>query len=254
MKLVSFDVGLRNLAFCVMEGTTRSNIKILHWDLIDVMAEVNGHDKPICIKCKKPAMWVQDATSSYMCTRHKPKSAKPQTKSSLTKKTLDNLKIEALPFGIAGTTKKALVDGLYAHYSKTAWSRCAKSCKQGSVLDLAPAIASAFEARKDMWKNADLIAFEQQPDKRMMAAQGMMHMWFVTQGFKCKGISAVHKLTNIVTVQDATKTYKGRKNTGIIHAAELVPTEQLKQYMLKHPKKDDLCDAFLQGLYVLEHN
>jgi septum formation inhibitor-activating ATPase MinD len=54
MKLVSFDVGLRNLAFCVLEGSDRHNLKILSWDLIDVMAEQNGLDKPLCNKCKKP--------------------------------------------------------------------------------------------------------------------------------------------------------------------------------------------------------
>ena len=254
MKLVSFDVGLRNLSFCILEGTNRSNLKILHWDLIDVMAEVNGHDKPLCFKCKKPAMWCQESTKVYACTPHKPKNATAPTKAALNKKTLDALKAEASPFGIKGTTKKALSDALYLHYRSNAWTRCAKSCKQGSVLDLAPAIASAFDARKDLWKGADMIIFEQQPDKRMMAAQGMMHMWFVCQGYKCKGISAIHKLTNIVTVDDSTKTYKGRKKTGIVHAEHLIPTPELRAFMLRHPKKDDLCDAFLQAVWFMEHS
>ena len=77
-------------------------------------------------------------------------------------------------------------------------------------------------------------------------------MWFVTQGFKCKGVSAVHKLTNIITLHDSTKTYKGRKKTGIVHASQLIPSE-LKSFLLKHPKKDDLADCFLQGLWVLEN-
>ena len=68
-----------------------------------------------------------------------------------------------------------------------------------------------------------------------------------------EGVSAVHKLTNMVTVDDSTKTYKGRKKTGIVHAAALVP-EQWKDYMLKHPKKDDLADAFLQGLWFMENS
>jgi hypothetical protein len=117
---------------------------------------------------------------------------------------------------------------------------------------LAPAIAFSLQERESIWKNSDLVVFEQQPDKRMLCVQGMLHMWFVTQGFKCKGVSAVHKLTNVITLEDSTKTYKGRKKTGIVHATELVPPEN-RGFMLKHPKKDDLADCFLQGLWVLEH-
>jgi hypothetical protein len=254
MKLVSFDVGLRNLSVCILEGTNRSDCQILHWDLIDVMAEVNGHDKPLCQKCKKPAMWVQTSTETYTCTTHKPKRSAPPTKTALTKRTIESLRAEASAVGVAGTTKQALVNGLYTHYRATAWTRCAKSCKQGSVVDLAPAIARSFQARMQLWKGADWVIFEQQPDKRMMAVQAMMHMWFVCQGFACKGISAIHKLTNVVTADDATKTYKGRKKTGILHSEHLVPTEAWKAYMRSHPKQDDLCDAFLGGLWFLEHN
>ena len=252
MKLVSFDVGLRNLAFCVLEGTSRKDLKITGWDLIDVMAEIGGLDKPLCHKCKKPACWVQQATI-YACTRHKGSTGLTYTKSSLSKKTKEELLILGLPLNIQGKTKKEIVDKLYVATSGSVWKRCVKSAKQGSVVDLAPAIASSLKMRMNLWKGADLIAFEQQPDKRMLCVQGMLHMWFVTQGFKCKGVSAIHKLTNITTIQDVTKTYKGRKKTGIVHAAELVPTEELKTFMLKHPKKDDLADSFLQGLWVLEN-
>jgi hypothetical protein len=251
MKLVSFDVGLRNLAYCVLEGTSRKDLKITGWDLIDVMAEIGGLDKPLCHKCKKPACWLQKET--YACTRHKGVSGSSYPKTTLMKKTKEELQSMSRPMNISGTTKKELVDKLYTHFSGNVWKRCVKSAKQGSVVDLAPAIAASLQIRANLWKNADLIAFEQQPDKRMLCVQGMLHMWFVTQGYRCKGVSAVHKLTNIVTIQDATKTYKGRKKTGIVHAAELVPTDELKTFMMKHPKKDDLADCFLQGLWVLEN-
>jgi len=249
MKLVSFDVGLRNLAVCILEGSNRSDLRIIHWDLIDVMAESSGFDSPKCIKCKKPANWKQGET--YACTKHKT-GGKTYTKTSLQKKTLEELKKEALQLKIEGTTKKILVDSLYTHYAATVWKRCIKSCKQGSVVDLAGPIAQSLDARKELWLNTDLVVFEQQPDKRMLCVQAMMHMWFVIQGYKVKGVSAVHKLSNMVTLQDATKTYKGRKKTGIIHALELVP-DAWTSFMIKHPKKDDLADCFLQGLWVLEN-
>jgi len=252
MRIVSWDIGLRNLAFCVMEGTSRSNVKILHWDLIDVMAEGAGHDAPKCFKCQKPANWLKGTGDVYACTLHKSRGAKPPTKVSLNKKTLEQLQNEGAPLHIAGTTKKGLVDALYKHYTSNVWKRCIKSSKQCSVVDLSVPIAKSLESRKKLWEGATLIACEQQPDKRMLCVQAMIHMWFVCQGFKCSGVSATHKLTNILTVDDHTKTYKGRKKTGIVHATQLVP-EEWKAHMLKHPKKDDLCDTFLQGLWVMEH-
>lgn len=251
MKLVSFDVGLRNLAFCILEGTNRSNLKITHWDLIDVMAESAGHENPKCHKCKKPANWVKQET--YSCGRHKGSDElKCLTKTELNKRPVDGMRALCRAAGIFGTTKKELVDRYYDYLKSNVWIKCVKSTKSVSVVDLATPIAQCLEARKKLWENADLIAFEQQPDKRMLCVQAMMHMWFVCAGYKCKGVSATHKLTNIVTVQDATKTYKGRKSTGIVHAQQLVPTVW-KDYMMKHPKKDDLADCFLQGLWVLEN-
>lgn len=253
MKLVSFDVGLRNLAFCIMEGTTRANVKIIHWEVVDVMAESAGHDNPKCFKCKKAANWMNGEGSSYACTVHRPKDKVSVTKTELNKRTIDVLKLDAQRVGILHKTKKDLVDGLYKYYSANCWKRCVKSTKQMSVVDLAEPISVSLNARKDLWKHADLIVFEQQPDKRMLCVQAMLHMWFVCQGFKCKGVSASHKLTNIITLQDSTKTYKGRKKTGILHAQQLVPTVAWQEFMMKHPKKDDLADCYLQGLWVLEH-
>lgn len=250
MRIVSWDVGTRNLAYCILEGTNRSNLKIVSWDLIDIMAESAGHDNPKCFKCKKPANWIREET--YACGTHKNKSGKPPTKSSLNSKTLEELRTEGSKLGIVGSTKKVLVDAIYAKYKSEVWTRCVKSSKSGNVVDLAAPIAQCLEARKHIWKGSDKIVLEQQPDKRMLVVQAMIHMWFVCCGFKCAPVSAVHKLTNIVTLEDHTKTYKGRKKTGIIHATELVPLKW-KDYMLKHPKKDDLADCFLQGLWVMEH-
>jgi hypothetical protein len=251
MKLVSVDVGLRNLAVCVMEGTSRSDVKILHWEVIDVMAESAGLDNPKCHKCKKAANWVQNG--KYACKPHTTLSGKLPTKKSLNEKTIEDLKKTAESFNLVGKTKKDLVTVIYDYYKSNTWTRCVKSTKQVSVVDLADPIAKALESRRSIWEDSDLIAFEQQPDKRMLCVQAMLHMWFVCSGYRCKGVSATHKLTNIITLQDSTKTYKGRKNTGIVHAQELVRDKTWNTFMMKHPKKDDLADCYLQGLWVLEH-
>jgi len=244
--IVSFDVGLRNLAFCILEIKP---LKIHEWGLIDIMAEGSGEINSLCFKCKKSGCWKQG--EKYACTNHK---GKTYTKTSLMKQTLENLKKEMEVLKLNNLkeikTKKQAVDALFLHYSASVWKRCIKSCKAGSVVDLAPLISASLKARTSLWTGAREIIFEQQPDKRMMAVQAMMHMWFVCHGYKVKGVSATHKLTNIITIEDSTKTYKGRKKTGIIHTEKLCPPEWL-DYFRKHPKKDDLADCFLQGLWFL---
>lgn len=253
MKLVSLDIGLRNLAVCVLEGTNRQNVKITHWEVIDVMAESVGLSNPKCHKCKKAANWMKQDESVYSCKAHCPFTGKPPTKKSFNEKTIEALKIEALRESITGKTKKELVDKLYNHYRANTWIKAIKSAKHVSVVDLAVPISKCLSSRSHIWEGATKIVCEQQPDKRMLCVQAMIHMWFVSQGYICKGVSATHKLTNIVTLQDSTKTYKGRKSTGIVHAQELVTDKTWNAFMMKHPKKDDLADCFLQGLWVLEH-
>lgn len=255
MKLVSFDVGLRNLAFCVMSGTNRADVIIQHWGVIDVMAEDKGIEKPICFKCKKSACWKEVGGTNYACGRHKgPSGRKAITKSVFSKQKVDELwkQFQTQFPGDPKPKKDEMVERLFAAMKTSSWKRVVSNCKAGSVADLAPAIVKSLDARADHWKDSDLICFENQPDRRMFAVQCMLHMYFAARGFAVQGVSAIHKLDNITKLTDSTSTYKGRKKTGIVHAGELCPAEW-KTYMSKHAKKDDLADSFLQGLWVMEH-
>jgi len=254
MKLVSFDVGIRNLAYCVLEGTDRTDVKIVDWNIIDILAEKSGKGVTRCHKCTSSATWMQASTGTCACSRHKPKGGKKLTKKELNAKTLEELQ-EALRKASVSPipTKKAeCVNLLYTHNRQSVWMRCVKSSNQGSVLDLSADIMKSLDKRADSWKGSDAIVFENQMERRMFAVQAMLQMYYTCKGFKCSGVSATHKLTNIITTDDTIGSYKGRKKTGIAHATSLVP-EVWKEHLLKHPKKDDLADSFLQGLWAMEH-
>lgn len=255
MKVISFDVGIRNLAYCVLDGTTRSDVRIVDWNIIDILAEASNTEAHRCHKCPSAANWTQASTGLYACTRHKSKgSGKLPTKKALSQKSLEELSSALSQAGInpIPTKKSDCVNLLYTHNRQNLWIRFVKSVNNASVLDLAPAVVKALDKKADVWKDAGLVAVENQMDRRMFAVQAMIQMYFTCRGFKCRGVSASHKLTNIITLTDSTSSYKGRKKTGIVHATALVP-EQWKEHMLKHPKKDDLADSFLQGLWALEH-
>ncbi len=255
MKLISFDVGLRNLAYCVLEGTSRADVKIVDWNIIDVLGEQAGVGAARCYKCTAAARYEHASEGTFACSKHTPKKKAAVTKAALNKKSIAELRGDMDTWGlVSDATRKAdLVKLLYNHARQNTWKKCVSSSTQGSVMDLAPAIVASLDARMNSWKNADAVCIENQPERRMYAVQAMLQMYFTLRGMKATGVSATHKLSNIVTIDDVVHTYKGRKKTGITHAYALVPAEN-QDHFKKHPKKDDLADSFLQGLWVLEHS
>lgn len=255
MKLISIDVGLRNLAVCVLEGTNRQDVRIVHWDVIDVLGEKNGAGRPVCFRCSKPAMWRQPVDELFACGKHCPAKSNI-TKTALNKKQIPELQFELDELHLTPKSKRKpdLVDTLYKHYRSNTWQKFAGSAAKGApVLDLAVDIRNCLDKRSAWWTDAHKVVFENQLDRRMLAVQGMLHMYFVCQGFVCGGVSATHKLSNICTIDDRVTTYRGRKKTGIVHADALMPLAW-KPFFNAHKKKDDLADCFLQGLWVLEHS
>ena len=254
MKLISFDVGLRNLAYCVLEGTNRNDVRIIDWNIIDVLGEQSGVGAVRCYKCTAAARYEHASEGTFACSKHTPKKKETMTKAALNKKSAIELINEIEKCGLrTEVTKKAdLVKILYNHLRQNTWKKCVASSTSGSVMDMSCAIMKSLDARMSSWKSADAVCIENQPERRMYAVQAMLQMYFTMRGIKCSGVSATHKLSNMVTTDDNVKNYKGRKKTGIAHAYALVPAEN-QEHFKKHPKKDDLADSFLQGLWVLEH-
>lgn len=255
MKLISFDVGLRNLAYCVLEGTNRSDVRIVDWNIIDVLGEQAGVGAARCSKCTAAARYEHASEGTFACSKHAPKKKAAVTKASLNKKSPAELRGEMDRLGLqsVATKKVDLVKLLYNHARQNTWKKCVASSTTGSVMEMSPALMASLDARTSSWAGADAVCIENQPERRMYAVQAMLQMYFTLRGIKCSGVSATHKLSNIVTVDDVVHNYKGRKKTGITHAYALVPAAN-QEHFAKHPKKDDLADSFLQGLWVLEHS
>ena len=63
-RIVAFDIGIKNLAFCILEGAT-----IHRLENINILAPV---EKVTCTKCKCNAKYI--AHGNHVCARHVPKT------------------------------------------------------------------------------------------------------------------------------------------------------------------------------------
>jgi len=70
MKLLSIDVGMKNLAFCLFDVTNSKNFLVTKWDVVDICQE----KKYKCCYIEKGKECVADAKffkdDKYYCKRH----------------------------------------------------------------------------------------------------------------------------------------------------------------------------------------
>jgi hypothetical protein len=83
MKLLSFDVGIKNLAFCLFEITDNKKFDIIDWNVISLLETEREPEKtPCCFifntpkkrnkKCLKPALYSYG--TNHYCKSHVPKN------------------------------------------------------------------------------------------------------------------------------------------------------------------------------------
>ena len=68
MKILSWDVGILNLAYCLIEFNNETDWKIIDWDLINL----TNREKIKCFECgKNPSLYQEIYNSgikTYTCT------------------------------------------------------------------------------------------------------------------------------------------------------------------------------------------
>jgi len=286
MKILSIDVGIKNLAYCLMESAeSQVNNNIIQWDVINLCGEI-----PKCSidTCNKPSKYVNHchtipATSSpsYFCLTHSKKSGLiiPTSNLSLTKikkmklADLNKLIVEyAIPLTndiiipINKMKKEELFKVITEFMEKNVLSTVASiSANDFDLVQLGIAMRNAFD--KDLKKHIntiDCIVIENQISpiaNRMKTLQGMIAQYFIMNNIsKIEFISAANKLKGHIDLFETDiSTYSARKKEGIkvmenilIELRENSPENEVwLSHFKNHKKKDDLADAYLQGHWYL---
>jgi hypothetical protein len=268
--IVGFDMGIRNLAYCVVrhEGDVRT---ILAWDNVDLLeGGVSAQGSKQCCACTSPAIWM-DPVGAKWC---KGCATGAKRKSALAKKPSHPcvpcaLTVKALR-PLADLDKKAKKADLIAW----ATSRYLVPWKPAKAMD-----ASLTTIRKamDSWltsvlptfASASLIRLENQPVMKgptMKSVQMILftllghrlereHGWsgsleFVHAGTKSKGAPVVAPVAvpAQTTANAEGVAYRNRKKTAESDAVALLSSApEWLRFFNGRSKKSDLADAFLMA-------
>ena len=269
MKILSIDVGIKNLAFCLFEKVELEDFTITKWDTVNI-SEQETHN---CIAvdknglCNKPSKFTKGENQCF-CLKHAKKSNYKVPTPDLKTSFINKQKIQKLyeivdKYNIVydKKTKKADIIALINDYSLKNYLQEVQTKKATDVdlYNIGKNIKTHFDKLFSQEGCIDYVIIENQIGPlaiRMKTIQGMLVQYFVMCPVEVKHvefISASNKLKDC-DIKDKSK-YSDRKKLGIAKCLETISTNSNfsnnLDYFNAHKKKDDLADSFLQGLWFL---
>ena len=241
MRVLSIDIGIRNLAHCLMSVADKK-VAIHDWDVVDL----TGNDGATCChmdkkNCKKKAEFEGAHT---WCKKHRPEvPSLSGTKEQLIERCATYHM--TLPAGASRDTAYSALSAYKTEHQTTAVKKVA-DC---SPVMLATKLVEKY-ARFD-GQPIDMVVVENQIGPlaaRMKALQGMVIQYWVMKGVAVQVVSACNKLKMF---GDAPETYAERKQASIEHTRRLLGEWGATTDFETHKKKDDLADTLLQGMWYL---
>ena len=281
-RIISIDVGIKNLAFCLFEKQHESShFSIVKWDIVNLSQE-DEMQKCQCIEknniCNKPAKYTLN--DGYFCLKHSKKQNYQIPTSELKTSFINKQKIQKL-FDIADKynipyEKPIKKNDLLFKINDYVSNKCFKeitntNASQIDLITIGKNIRNKFNKIFSIEDKIDYVLIENQISpiaNRMKTIQGMIAQYFIMNN-NTEHIEFVSSVNKLKQPQNLTETptpenkieqkqngdYKSRKKTGIMKCLELLTTDhrfdnQLS-YFNTHKKKDDLSDSFLQGLWFI---
>lgn len=272
MKVMSIDVGIKNLACCLLEKKPETTeFDIVLWECINLTQQTFSLccEKEPFKDCMKPAKFIKDGKT--YCLKHAKKQPFHIPTSDLKldflkKQTIKSLYEIAEKYKIPyeQPMKKAnLLNAIHSYIFETCFQPIVET--NASALDLIT-IGKNMKMKFDsMFANDNNtithVIIENQISpiaNRMKTLQGMIAQYFIMKNsdIHIEFISASNKLKLQSDFGPSEKlSYSERKKKGIQQCLDIISTNSQcsswEPFFKTHVKKDDLADAFLQGVWFI---
>lgn len=232
MYILSFDVGIKNLAYCLIDYTDDKTI-IKEWNIVNLTFEdTNNEDM------------------NYFLGHYKTMNIK-------------ELKIYMEKYNLDTNKKKPELIKIVEQY----FVEQKYILKKNSIQDIGKILVLKLDSLEHL-KEADLVLIENQPSLKnpiMKSVQMILYSYFLIRGLidlnkikEIKLISAMNKLKkckDIEQFKSLGNSYSQRKKLAIQYCCFLLEKNESKEqqtYFIEHQKKDDLADCYLQGIYYID--
>ena len=269
MKILSIDVGMKNLAFCLFEIKDSMEYEIVKWDVLNlckdkehICKEAKKNNQP----CNKKAKYFKDGC--YYCKTHakNKKYLIPDMKCNkynLKKKNLCDLRKlkEKFNLDIHKKAKKTELQKIILNYFEDKYFDIVSKTQANQIN-----LVTYGRTMREMFNKTledveiDIVCVENQIGPlalRMKTLQGMIMQHFIEKEIPLvEEISATNKLKEFLDLKKTT--YAERKKLSIEYTRNILNNNNNLHKWVKtfneHKKKDDLADSFLQGRWYLKNS
>ena len=266
MKVLSIDIGIKNLAFILIEHNENSfDFEIIKWDIINLCNSIPNCSNP---KCNAKAKFYKD--KSFFCKKHtkneeyKIPNINIKTLAKQNMKNLyniieeNNIKFDSnLESG--KKNKQDIILTIKEHINNNCFNIVENiNANNINLIDLGINLKCKCNDIFDSQtiESIDMIIIENQISpiaNRMKTLQGMIAQYFIDRGnYNIEFISAANKLK--LFIENKKTSYNERKKMSINYTDDLLNKKNKIndcEFFKNHAKKDDLADCYLQAIYYL---
>ena len=266
-RLVSIDVGIRNLAYCVFD----ESMNIVAWNIANLMTneptqhKCNQVMKNKTTSCKSNAKYCKG--DHFFCDKHAKQSGFLLVAPPIKKMSKDELTEYAAKnqIDLSGTTRKPemfqVVNANITERLLQPISSKRKNAGKEDLISIGRNMKTEFD-KIPSFQEATTVIIENQISPiatRMKTIQGMVAQYFIMRNDNTRivFVSSSGKLKGLAKQNEENPSeYKQHKNDAVYYCNEILKTGQYAEWATKMDtkKKDDLADCFLQGFSFMKHN